>query len=349
MRLFINIIFAALSLLAFYSVNIDPEAFYLAPFIPLTIPFFLLGNGVFALYWLFKSPIRMVVSVLVILAGYSFIVRTFRLFPMNEDGEIKVVSYNVRVFNVYAHLRDSDLGSTKKMLSWLKESEADVLCLQEFYMMASSEDFNTVKILKKHYPYYYLEPFHEVAGQVFGMAVFSKYPLTGKGIIKFEKRSNNQIIYADIRVKNDTIRVYNMHLESMSIDEELLSYDFDSISRGENLKALAKYKKGVVRRSKQVNKLEEHLDNSPFPVIVCGDLNDVPYSYAYERLSRRLNNAFESAGNGFGFTYSGGRLFFLRIDHQFAGNEFRINSFKVHREVPYSDHFPLSAVYTLNP
>jgi endonuclease/exonuclease/phosphatase family metal-dependent hydrolase len=94
-----------------------------------------------------------------------------------------------------------------------------------------------------------------------------------------------------------------------------------------------------------MNILLEHLGNSPYEVVLMGDLNELPYSNAYFRLSEALQNAFELAGRGFGFTFNR-ILFFLRIDHIFSTPALKPIQFKTHAEVDYSDHYPISATFT---
>ena len=93
--------------------------------------------------------------------------------------------------------------------------------------------------------------------------------------------------------------------------------------------------------------LIDHIELSPYKVLLCGDLNDLPYGNTYMRLSKLLVNAFEMKGRGFGFTYNG-KIPFLRIDNQFVDKSIAVNQFAVFRNVKYSDHFPIWANYTLN-
>ena len=106
-------------------------------------------------------------------------------------------------------------------------------------------------------------------------------------------------------------------------------------------------KKGFQKRAEQLKEVEIYIQNSPYPVILCGDLNDLPYSYTYTRLNKFLNNAFEKAGNGFGFTHNG-KLNFLRIDNQFFDSRFQIHSFETIHSIKFSDHYPIKAVYSLS-
>jgi endonuclease/exonuclease/phosphatase family metal-dependent hydrolase len=280
---------------------------------------------------------------MVVLAGYSFISSTFSwsFLGSSDPYNLRVISYNVRVFNAYAHLQDSNRNSSRKMIEWLVNSDAQILSLQEFYNDPTSDIYNSVVRIKKAYPYYYFYPnvFNHANG-AFGMATFSKFPIVNKGIIQFTQNSNNQVIFTDVVFGKDTIRIYNMHLQSMSLEERDFSYSLDSW-RG----ILKKLKKGAIRRTSQINALVDNIKVCPYPVIVSGDLNDTPYSYSYQTLKSCLNNSFEKAGRGMGFTYNGKLL--LRIDNQFASQDLKVNKFTTHHEIKYSDHFPLEGVYSV--
>ena len=104
-------------------------------------------------------------------------------------------------------------------------------------------------------------------------------------------------------------------------------------------------RKGFVSRAIQIKGLVNNIKECKYKIILCGDLNELPYSYPYFSLRGQLHNAFEKAGNGFGFTYNG-KLFFLRIDNQFFSKNLEINNFMTHRNIDYSDHFPLTASYS---
>lgn len=178
----------------------------------------------------------------------------------------------------------------------------------------------------------------------YGMAIFSKFPIINEGKI-FDNNRANGAIFADIIYQSDTIRVYNVHLESMQINSEVLE-NLDGVK--ENYRqTLGKLHRGSLARSKQLKLLEDHLSNSPHPVIIMGDFNELPYSNTYFRLSKNYINAFEEAGNGFGFTYNR-ILFFLRIDHIFSSPTVKPLQFKTHREVDYSDHYPISATFEVS-
>jgi endonuclease/exonuclease/phosphatase family metal-dependent hydrolase len=340
----LNIFISIITVLLYYSSHIPPAELWIAAFLSLLIPAFIIINIIFCIYWLFKNRNRALLSLMVIIAGYSFISRTisWSFLGNSEAGGLKVINYNVRIFNTYAHLQDANRNSSKKMLEWLVNSDAGILSLQEFYYDKSSDIYNSIDRIKKSFPHYYYDPnvFNQEKAS-FGMAIFSKLPIVNKGSLQLNQNSNNQIIFADVLLQKDTIRIYNIHLQSMSIEESHFTYSLDSWKA-----ILKKLRKGAVQRTSQINALADHIKACPYPVIVTGDLNDTPYSYSYQVLRTRLNNSFEKAGQGMGFTYNG--KLYLRIDNQFASPELRVESFITHKEIKYSDHFPLEGVYSVD-
>jgi endonuclease/exonuclease/phosphatase family metal-dependent hydrolase len=342
-----NIVTAILTLLLYYIPDVAPQDFPIGAFLIFLIPFFILLNLIFVLIWIFKRPLYLsCLSLMVILIGYKFIDRSFAIGKKtSKKKDFSVLNCNVRIFNVYDHLKDKDYHSSKEMLKWVKNFNAEIACLQEFYSSETNSVFFTQKEIKKKFPYYYFEPFLDYKKQKFGMAIFSKYPIINKGEIKFRNKSNNQIIFADIKIGIEKVRIYNIHLQSMSIDEnDIINSKFDDNSKNKWISILLRYKNGSIQRGRQVDALAKHIADCPYKVIVCGDLNEPPYGYAYEELSDQLDNSFQKAGEGFGFTYNG-KLPFLRIDNQFFGEGLNVTKFNIHKDMNYSDHYPISASY----
>ncbi|HTF82700.1 MAG TPA: endonuclease/exonuclease/phosphatase family protein [Cytophagales bacterium] len=272
---------------------------------------------------------------------------TFQLsVPESSDHGIKVLSYNVRVFNVYNHLgKQAKWKSSKDMIDWIVSEDFDIMCFQEFYYEPNSKTFNTIYKLKskrKYYHYFHKMVTNQINGQ-FGMAIFSKYKIVNSGVVKFDK-TNNQILYVDILAKGDTIRVYNCHLVSNSLQEGDVPDARISNANKSKVRSMAGIlKRGFKRRGKQVDILSDHIRSNSKKVILCGDLNDLPYSYTYRKLSAGLDNCFEKKGNGFGFSFNG-KIPFLRIDNIFVNDSFNTRKFTTYTNVKYSDHFPISAV-----
>lgn len=342
-----NVVTVVLTLLLYCIPEIKPEDFPLGAFLIFLIPVFIVINMIFVLVWAIKRPHHWaVLSLIVVFIGYKFIDRSLAIGKKHSDKkDLAVLSYNVRIFNVYEHLKSKDYGSSKEMIQWVKNYDSDVACLQEFFLSEDNPVFYTQKEIGKKFPYSYFKPFLDYKRQKYGMAIFSKHPIVNKGEIRFRNESNNQIIFADIAIGKKKIRIYNVHLQSMAIDEnDIINSKFDDASRTKWVSILLRYKNGSIQRGRQVDELIKHIEECPHPVLVCGDLNELPYGYSYEKLSDVLDNSFQKSGRGFGFTYNG-KLPLLRIDNQFFGKGFNVSKFKVHRDMANSDHYPVSASY----
>ncbi len=344
-------------LLCVICINTPSGAFWPAGFVAMTMPAPLLLNLGFLFYWLFGRSVRVLVPLAVLFLAWGFYKRglAVNLFPEKvgeSEKTLTVLSFNVRIFNVYEHLRpDRRFDLSENSISWVKNYPADVFCLQEFYNEPGHKVYGSVeKIWKGNGKYAFVsKSLVNSIGAQFGLAIFSKYPIVNKGTIRFGKLTQNHGMFVDIKMREDTIRVYNFHLQSMSIEEQEIvdSYSGESDVRVQRIKELGRrLKGGFIKRSAQVDTLAAHFQASPYPVIIACDLNDTPFSYSYDKLDGLLNNAFTEAGNGFGSTYNG-KLPFLRIDNQFFSDHFKVTDFKVHTEIPYSDHFPNAATYVL--
>lgn len=339
---FLLIIF---TLLCYLSVFVSPGDFWLSGFFSMAIPLWLLFHLIMIILHI-KRLGRLSFYLILLLCGYPFLRMTFQLSKTEKSGNsFEILSYNVRVFNNYKHLQ-KDESSAEEMIKWAVANEAPVKCFQEFYNHNDSEVYNVKEKLEKSGWKFINQRirFKDRAGAEFGQAIFSKYPIVKSGEVKDESGEFMNTIFSDLLIENDTVRVYCMHLQSMSIDENNI-VDTDRL-KNSYIDTGYRLKSGFIMRSKQVDFLAKHIAKSPHPVIVSGDLNELPYSYPYIKLRRLLSNAFEKKGQGFGFTYNG-KLFFLRIDHQFFSDQLEIHNYTTHREAKESDHFPISARYSL--
>ncbi len=311
------------------------------------IPLVLVVNTLLLIYLAAKGSRYFIHPLAICIIGLLFLNRTVALHRViKTDDVLRVLSYNVRVFNVYSHL-NSDFVSSRQTIDWVEQRDDDIKCLQEFYVQPGSEIFSTIKAIRKKNPYYHFEPtVTNSQGGQFGMAIFSKYPMIHRGSLQVSESPHNSILYADVVKDEDTVRIYNVHLQSMSIDEQQLT-NSNSETISKNLKQLVfQLKHGFIRRAAQIDNLCKHLERSPYPVILTGDLNDMPYSYSYQNLKKYLHSSFENGGRGFGFTFNG-KMFFLRIDNQFYSEGITLSDFKTHNSVKHTDHFPISADYLL--
>jgi endonuclease/exonuclease/phosphatase family metal-dependent hydrolase len=284
-------------------------------------------------------------------------------FLIPHSNEVSLLSANVRIFNVYAQLRDPDFTSSKGFVRWLATSPADVLCLQEFYNEpgVSKEDgtvFQTEKALGRGSGRHsFVSPsLTNAIGAEFGLAIFSRFIIVRRGTIPFGRLSQNHAMWADLvrpaartgTGHPDTIRVFNLHLQSMSMDAADIATATESRAglRQKAPNLLRRFRNGAVARGAQVDTMLARVARSPYPVLLAGDFNDLPYSYAYDQFADHLQNAWATVGLGIGSTYNG-KLPGLRIDQQFASAQWQVLGCKVHKEIKWSDHFPVEGLYKL--
>lgn len=180
--------------------------------------------------------------------------------------------------------------------------------------------------------------------------IISKYPILNKGALAFEN-STNGCIYVDINIDSTVVRVYNVHLKSNTItrvaDEVREEGDFREKETWRKIRyMLAGYKTNTKIRVNQVKEIKTHMAQSPYPIIVCGDFNDVPQSYVYHTIAHDLLDHFQQKGRGIGTTF-GGSIPFLRIDYILSSSHFSPQSTKIIRD-NYSDHFPVLSAMILN-
>lgn len=298
------------------------------------------------LYYLLRIKKNQYLLLLPIVLTYQTVVASFSFWEdksvaQDMDATLSVMNFNSRVFSYYDSFAKRDYSETHALVHWAKQSDADVICFQEFICSAKSKHLPTRSGFRGTRPYDYLYVTSETKyGVVSGMIIYSKYPIINKGKV-FEGKPKNQAIYVDIVKAADTIRVYNVHLQSFKFTEEELLGD------GEEASFLSKLTSNSKKRYAQVDTLLEHLNHCSYPLIIAGDFNDTPYSYTYHQLNKTLNDAHLKSGGGYGGTFHHKVLPNLRIDYQFYNSAFSLVDFTIHDEVRYSDHFPVSGTYLL--
>ncbi len=283
--------------------------------------------------------------------------------PDKTPGALRLLSANVRIFNVYAELRDPDFTSSRAFIAWLAASPADVLCLQEFYNepRGSGESGPVFRSAERlgagsgRHAFVSTSLTNRI-GAEFGLAIFSRFPIVRRGVVPFGKLSQNHAMWADLarpaapgRPRPDTVRVFNLHLQSMSLAEGdiVAASTTEAGLRDKAPGLLRRFRNGAVARAWQADTVLARVRRSPYPVLLAGDFNDLPYSYPYNQMAGVLQNAWATAGFGIGATYHG-RLPGLRIDQQFASGRWRVLGCRVHREILWSDHFPVEGLYQLS-
>lgn len=361
---FILNIIAGIALIAsYFSSVVSPAKFWPLAFLGLIYPFLLIINFLFLIFWVILRKFHFLLSLLCILAGLPFMRRVIQIENPFRDKSyyqqkytpgstsFKFLTYNVRLFDLYKWERGGD--AVDGIFHFIEREDPDIICFQEFYTRDSSkisEDIIRQKLgrSRNSHIYYYLSK--KKSGSHFGIATFSAYPIVGSGEIKFPN-TYNICIYTDIKIGNDTIRVYNNHLQSV----KLLKEDYgliDTLKFKYNEKQMAGLGKIVVRvrdafkmRSKQVTDVASHVSKSPHPVIVCGDFNDSPVSYSYQTMLQDRKDAFIESGSGIGYTYRG-KFPSYRIDYILYNPLLRSYEYQSPK-LELSDHYPVICKFVL--
>lgn len=342
---------ALLLLLSYLSIYVDPLSFWPMAFIGLAYPFLIVFNLFFVIFWALKLHRFVALSSFVLLIGWFTHQKTIHFdFSDTEDKEktpnaIRVMTYNAHFFQPFNG--DYDAGFKREMLQVIYEQQPDVLCMQEFYTRFRGE-FNILDSLikKMHYKHFYFDKAMSNTYSQQGVVIFSKYPIKKRDHLIFNDaaRSSNRGIYVDLSIGDQTIRVFNVHLQSISFQPEDYRYlktlkkelDIDEQST-RNIGA--RLKRAFKKRSQQAKMVAEAIEKSPYPVIVCGDFNDTPLSFAYHTIAKGMKNSFEEKGKGYGRTYSGAFPNF-QIDYVLCGKDFEVLNHRIIKKA-LSDHFPV--------
>lgn len=276
----------------------------------------------------------------------------WKLFnPKPEAKLFRITSYNSMLFDLYKWKKNEE--NRQKILSELNDINPDILCVQEFYTSEDLNDFNNLDTLKRllNTPYVHYEYTTTLRkNDHWGMATFSRFPIINQGKIVFPTRSNNLCIFSDLVINGDTIRVYNVHLQSISFSREDEKFRDEVISEADAKNEVAKsknilrrLKRAFVKRSHQAEMIALHMSTCPYKIILCGDFNDTAASYVYEKLTQELEDAYISRGTGLGRTYAGDWPQF-RIDYILYGKGLNCAEYKRHDET-FTDHHPVSASF----
>jgi endonuclease/exonuclease/phosphatase family metal-dependent hydrolase len=352
-----NIILAVLFLLGCYGGWADPKTWWPLGFLTLAAFYLLLLLIGFILFWLFVKPWWSLISVITILFAFKPVtniipVRFSSSFDkQKQPAALRIMSWNVEHFDILEHKQHPE--KKQQMLQLISEYQPDIACYQE--MVGSDKNAKAINYIPDmiqgeaftdyHYSFNPKLDFDD--NHHFGIIIFSKHPIINKQTISFYPNDYNSIFqYADIIKGEDTIRVFNIHLQSLKFSATNLEYiEKPDITDDEDLKKskslISKLKTGFIKRKKQAERIREELDKSPYPVIVCGDFNDVPNSYSYNTIGQGLKNTFKEKGSGIGRTFSGISPT-LRIDNIFAADRFTVKQFlRIPKKL--SDHFPIFA------
>ena len=322
-----------MALLFFASLTlpyVPPKSFPLLSIMSLAVPLLLFAHVLFIIYWLLsgikKQFLLSFLSILVAI-GLSFFPYKFNAREVVSGSSFGVMNFNVRLFNKYEWITSDKIPD--EISDFIKKEAPEIVTLQEY---ANNNDFSI------SYPYQYKKLNRGKKGT--GLAIFSKFRIVNQGSLDFEN-SNNNAIFIDILRSDDTIRVYNVHLESFGIKPDSVDLNLDETR---SRKLIYRLKNSFTKQQDQVEKFLEHRKTCHYKTIISGDFNNTAFSWAYRKLKGDLNDSFIEAGQGFGKTYPFNN-YPLRIDFILSDKKFKVNQHK-NFEIKLSDHEPVMARFS---
>lgn len=327
----LNSIVAAMLLLSYLLPYVPPKTFSTLSILSLAVPILIILNIFFFIYWLFQLKKQLILSLMVLLIGYKYVGFLYKFSSSNEDhitNSLSIMTYNVRLFNLYEWIKKD--GVEESIVQLIKKANPDILSLQEYH------PHNNVHLDNYKYKFEKLEG----TKTQYGQAIFSKFPIINSGSINFPNTANNAI-FIDVVIDSDTLRIYNLHLQSLGINA-----DVETFNKEESQRLFKRIGKTFGMQQDQVDLFLKHKATSPYKMIVSGDFNNTAYSYVYREIKSDLQDAFEVKGKGFGKTFDF-KFFPTRIDFILVDKDYKVEHFITYKD-KLSDHYPILSNISLN-
>lgn len=351
-----TILLAILFVAACLASELNPEGWWFVAFLSLLLPYLILLLLFAFIFWLVAKPKAALIPLLALLIGWRQIkvIFSYHVFSsfnvdLKEANAIRIVSWNVGSMYGLSHNKDKRMHDRKEIANTIIGLSPDIICLQEFNNSETQgKEANNVELFSKDYPYYFFSKDLDKRNGFYqsGSIIFSKYPIVDSAKIKYPKGISESFIYVDILRKKDTIRIFNVHLQSYKFSPQ----DYDDIAQiksqsDSTIKAsislMNKMQLAFSRRGVQADMIQKYSDSSRFKSILCGDFNDVPGSYAYFKIRGNRQDAFLKKSWGIGRTYYSIAPT-LRIDYIMPDKDFTVNQFDIVDE-DLSDHLLLAS------
>ncbi|MBX2971056.1 MAG: endonuclease/exonuclease/phosphatase family protein [Cyclobacteriaceae bacterium] len=321
-----SILFIVLSGFPFlYSLCVPPDEFFLAGFASLFIPFLILINVLCFFYCLYRRHYLSVLPLLTLIIYYPFWQACFSLTKSTYSNRpsFTILTYNLNALGYFRSEADYE-QNLREFDEVFSRGSVDVLCFQEMIEPHQQDidlsGYVKVRSVKKTFDGHYL-----------GLYMYSRLPVVADGEIEFAHNSYNRLMWADILIHEDTIRLVNVHL---------MSYDFGGSMNG----ALDKIRRGLMARSWHTKVIMDFLDKSPHPIVLCGDFNENPLSYPYQSITSKLADSFLESGRFMAPSYFLWNVIPYRIDYAFVSPELKTTDYDKVIDLPdyWSDHYPVS-------
>ncbi len=353
LALLINLFFSLMYIFGLLAAVVPSNKFVWFSYFGLFFPLLVLIQLGFGIFWLFRRhKWYCLISFGLLILTLPAVNRVFSV-PLRQKTAVaqrptlKLLTYNISIF--------SGEKKYKEIMRLIEEQDADIVCLQEFGFYNRNSRLNEKDILTRFYikyPYRHLWYKNQRGDMSWGVATFSKYPIIKKRKVNYAS-AYNVSIYSDIVINGDTLRLFNNHLESNKFTlgdmkrYKELSDNFNSEKlRSVTEKMSTKLSSAYRVRAKQAQIIAEEIAQSPYPVVACGDFNDVPQSYAYHTIAKNMTDIIIATKWGYHYTFHSNGIL-VNIDHVLASKNriIPLSSNIIH--IDYSDHYPVLAEFQI--
>ena len=336
MFLVVQVALAVFTIVALYGGNVSPVGNTARAMLVYALPLLIIANVIMMIYWLIRRKwFYLLIPVIVVACCLPYTgtlwqpFRSLDIKAADAQQGLKIATYNVCMFN-----RETSGFIAQDVLAEMKRQKVDILCIQE-YSEVSGDKVNADSY-KEYFPY--------MAMGKSDMVIFSRFPIKANKALLFED-TGQSAMWADIDYKGNMLRVFNVHLQTTGINftkrqagkYQANGYD---VSNNRLMQAFfGNYTMGLMFRSGQAIEISNEKMKSDKPVILCGDFNDVPYSYVYNTMLGNMVDGFKECGSGFGLTFREPKKP-VRIDYIFHDEALKgLTYYKT--DMTYSDHFPV--------
>jgi endonuclease/exonuclease/phosphatase family metal-dependent hydrolase len=334
----------------------DPIKFWFLSFLGLAFPFFAFALMGFTIYFFIIKSGWAWFSLFTLLIGFQQLTAVFafhlpKKFVQSKSlNTLRILQYNVmgQEFVENSRIKNNSFNY-QKTLSFIKETNADVITFQEYSTRLTDKNSSVPVFDSLGYPYHYFAVTENMSKiQYDGVAIFSKFPIVGDETILLGSYEPAQdMIYADVKKDGKIFRIFSIHLQSIAIGDSHYTYpNEDEYGRKSAALIVNRPIAGKIKRTydihyQQSRMVREKINQSPHPIILGGDFNAVPNSHAYFTIKGNLQDAFLKKGTFLGKTF---RYISptLRIDYVLADPSFTVSQFTV-PHIKFSDHFPVIA------
>ena len=351
----LSIPFLLLLAMAMVAPYIPPDKVAFPAFAGLAFLWIVVANLVLTVLLLFTKAKMAIPGIIMLLFSLYDVSQHYRFAPEESQSakeDIKLFSYNCQgLYSNYEKMYGKALSDS--IARFVAEQQPDVVCLQEFRGVKEEEiksfmdDFSKkINAHDFHYQRYFID---HLQNSSLCLITLSKFPVVNRDAILLGKRRIG--MFTDLLIADDTVRVFNVHLQSTRLAQKDIDFvvnnapDFQNTDSYKNI--YSKLSNAYRLRAQQARLIALEINKSPYPVIVCGDFNDTPTSFAYHRIAKNLEDAFIKSGKGLGNTYNNALLPPIRIDYILYSKTFRSRACSI-LDAPYSDHFPVMATIETN-